>query len=319
MKINLKQLVCILFVATFFINLQIVLYAKDVESLYLEAVELEDTAVTKDDYKEVARTYELILSSFEIRENEELMASILYSLAEIYHKQLNHSEKAVKILKIVTSQLSHTSWYVKANTLLGTLKKKLNPFLNIGISEPSIKDNIYPTSNKNQISRTKTVGDIEMVEIVDQKIGFAISHPTEFWEKIDNTTGSPANDIHLILYRIPGENTENIPVTNIVVLTKNIVKPFDPLFMAEQYKDELGLDNPSTKIINKKEVIKDRFKGISFTLKTMVDSQKLTQRWILIAGKKRGFLIGATIPETFYYTFVSEIDSILNSFEIKGL
>lgn len=311
--------------------------ALNIESLYLNAVELEDLAVTKEDYTKAAQAYELIISSFPLTENQELTASVLYSLSLIYLEKLNKPDSAAKVLNILISKLGKTSWAGRAKGLIKSLAVKPGPessagLTGIGVSGisgisgitdisglPDTTDASESPELQGQLkSRVFSDSRGRSITRLTHEQGFKISYFNENWEKIDNVSGSPLKDISLILFRMPGENTENLPVTNIVVLFKKIVKPFDPEFMAVQFVDELGLNSPATRVIKKESLEKKGNKCLLFNLTTQVDSQKLSQKWLIAAGKDRGFIVGATIPYSLYYSLVSEIDFIINSFDLSG-
>jgi hypothetical protein len=320
--------------------------AFNIESLYLNAVELEDRAVTKEDYTKAAQAYELIISSFPLTENQELTASVLYSLSLIYLEKLNKPDKAAKLLNILISRLGKTSWAGRAKGLIKNPALKPGPHSSAGLagigvsgisgisaasgttdvsglqakSDTSDSSGISGASDQPGLIKSRVFSDSRGRSItrLTHEEGFKISYFNENWEKIDNVSGSPINDISLILFRMPGENTENLPVTNIVVLYKKLVKPFDPEFMAVQFVDELGLNSPATRVIKKESLEKNGNKCLLFNLTTQVDSQKLSQKWLIAAGKDRGFIVGATIPYSLYYNLVSEIDFIINSFDLSG-
>lgn len=96
--------------------------ADRIDDLYLEAMELEDSAVSKEDYKAAANIYQKLVDEFSENENVELIAASLFSIGDINLRRLDDKKRAYSAFNSIKTDYSDSSWYDRADQEIDKLK-----------------------------------------------------------------------------------------------------------------------------------------------------------------------------------------------------
>lgn len=96
--------------------------ADRIDDLYIMAMEAEDNAASRDDYRQAVKLYRKITDTFSDGDNGELIAASLFSIGDILNKRLDDQAGAREAFERIIRQFSDTSWVGRAEQEISKLK-----------------------------------------------------------------------------------------------------------------------------------------------------------------------------------------------------